>query len=72
MRLTDYIDQDHGAGKDGMLAIAVHPGGVKTELAQNVSEDMHRTLIDEPELAGDMFVWISTSEGSGLLGGSFQ
>jgi len=70
MRLTEYINQDHGAGTDGVLAIAVHPGGVMTELASNMPEDMHGLLIDTPELAADTFVWMS-GERREWLGGRY-
>lgn len=67
-RFTEYINQDHGEGKDGMLAIAVHPGAVKTELAMNMPEDRHGVLIDEPELPGDTFVWFGSERREWLAG----
>jgi NAD(P)-dependent dehydrogenase (short-subunit alcohol dehydrogenase family) len=68
LRLTEYINQDHGAGQDGMLAIAVHPGAVKTELAHGMPEAMHIVLVDEPELSADTFVWLSSERREWLAG----
>ena len=68
MRLTEYLEQDYGVGKEGVLAIAVHPGGVKTELATNMPEDHHEYLIDTPELAGDTLVWLSAERREWLAG----
>jgi NAD(P)-dependent dehydrogenase (short-subunit alcohol dehydrogenase family) len=70
LRFTEFINQDHGEGKDGMVAIAVHPGGVKTELALGMPEYMHEHLVDTPELAGDTLVWMG-SERREWLGGRY-
>lgn len=70
MRFTEYINQDHGFGKDDMLAIAVHPGCVKTELALSLPENMQELLNDEPALSGDTFVWLG-SERREWLGGRY-
>jgi NAD(P)-dependent dehydrogenase (short-subunit alcohol dehydrogenase family) len=58
LRFTEYINQDHGKGKDGMLTIAVHPGAVKTELALRMPEAIHEVLVDTPALAGDTLAWL--------------
>jgi NAD(P)-dependent dehydrogenase (short-subunit alcohol dehydrogenase family) len=72
LRLTEFIDQDHGVGegKDGMVAIAVHPGGVQTDLSLKMPGDMHHWLVDTPELAGDSLVWLG-SERREWLGGRY-
>lgn len=54
-RFTEFTVNDHG--KEGVIAIAVHPGGVKTELAYGMPEYMHAVLTDTPEMAGDGMVW---------------
>ncbi|CBX94185.1 similar to oxidoreductase [Plenodomus lingam JN3] len=59
MHFTEHVNKDHGAGKDSMLVIAVHPGAVKTELALGLPEDYHEILNDEPALAGDTMVWLT-------------
>jgi NAD(P)-dependent dehydrogenase (short-subunit alcohol dehydrogenase family) len=70
LRFTEYLQQDHGEGKDGVLAIAVHPGGVATELAKNMPDAMHHVLVDTPELAGDTFLYLG-AERRDWLGGRY-
>jgi NAD(P)-dependent dehydrogenase (short-subunit alcohol dehydrogenase family) len=53
--LTEFTASEYGT--QGVVAIAVHPGGVKTELAQNMPEYMHQVLTDTPEMAGDGLLW---------------
>lgn len=54
-------------GKEGLIALAVHPGGVKTELAYGMPEWMHTVLIDEPEMSGDAMVWFASERREWLL-----
>jgi hypothetical protein len=53
-----------------MVAIAVRPGGVMTELAANMPEVMHHLLVDTPQLAGDTLAWLG-SERREWLGGRY-
>ncbi|PSR73834.1 hypothetical protein BD289DRAFT_419526 [Coniella lustricola] len=55
-RLTEFLHNDHS--RRGLVAIAVHPGAVKTELAQGMPEHMHAVLIDEPALPADAMLWL--------------
>ncbi|KAE9966238.1 hypothetical protein BLS_007257 [Venturia inaequalis] len=55
-RFTEFLVVEYG--KQGLIALAVHPGGVKTDLANGMPEWMHKVLIDEPELAADSMVWL--------------
>jgi NAD(P)-dependent dehydrogenase (short-subunit alcohol dehydrogenase family) len=68
LRFTEYIEQDHGVAKDGLCAISVHPGGVLTELAQNMPKEMHGWLKDTPELAGDTLTWLGAERREWLAG----
>lgn len=68
LRFTEYIVQDHGEGKDGILAIAVHPGGIKTKLGANLPEELHDYLIDTPQLAGDTLMWLGAERREWLAG----
>ncbi|KNG44456.1 GMC oxidoreductase [Stemphylium lycopersici] len=70
MRFTEYINQDHGEGNEGMVAIAVHPGGVQTELGLGMPEHMHGFLVDTSELAGDTLLWLG-AERREWLGGRY-
>ncbi|KAH7357372.1 oxidoreductase-like protein [Pyrenochaeta sp. MPI-SDFR-AT-0127] len=68
LRLTECINEDHGEGKDGILAIAVHPGGVETELALKMPKENHIYLVDTPELAGDTLLWLGSERRDWLAG----
>lgn len=68
LRLTEFIAQDHGEGKDGMVAIAVHPGGVQTELALKMPGHMHEWLVDTPELGADTLAWLGSERREWLSG----
>jgi NAD(P)-dependent dehydrogenase (short-subunit alcohol dehydrogenase family) len=59
-RLCEFIDVDHG--EDGIKSFAIHPGGVATELALNMPEEMHQYLEDEPELAAGFIVWLCSGK----------
>ncbi|KAJ7845348.1 hypothetical protein B0H14DRAFT_2584687 [Mycena olivaceomarginata] len=52
----------------GLVAISLHPGGVKTELAFNMLEWMHHVLVDEPELPADVLVWLARERREWLSG----
>ncbi|KAI0390803.1 NAD(P)-binding protein [Xylariaceae sp. FL0594] len=55
-RLGEFISAEYE--KQGLVCFAVHPGGVKTELAHNMPEEMWKVLVDEPELPAHTFVWL--------------
>lgn len=59
-RLCEFIDVDHG--QDGVKCFAVHPGGVPTALARNMPEEVHPSLVDEPELAAGFIVWLCSGK----------
>jgi NAD(P)-dependent dehydrogenase (short-subunit alcohol dehydrogenase family) len=67
LRFTEFIAQERGGG-DGVCAIAVHPGGVSTELARNLPGEMHGFLVDTPQLAGDTLVWLGSQRREWLTG----
>lgn len=69
-RFTEFLNQDHGPGKDGVVAIAMHPGGVATELAHGMPDHIHEYLVDTAELAGDTFMWLG-AERREWLGGRY-
>jgi NAD(P)-dependent dehydrogenase (short-subunit alcohol dehydrogenase family) len=66
IRLTEFIIEEYG--EQGLLAISVHPGGVNTELARNMPEQMHAVLVDTPQLAGDFFVKLTSERRDWLAG----
>lgn len=65
-RFTELLAVEYG--DQGLVAYALHPGGVKTELALQMPESMHARLIDEPELAADTMVWLCKEKRDWLSG----
>jgi NAD(P)-dependent dehydrogenase (short-subunit alcohol dehydrogenase family) len=59
-RLCEFINLDHG--EDGIKCFAIHPGGVPTDLARNMPEEMHSFLVDKPELAAGFIVWLCSGK----------
>jgi NAD(P)-dependent dehydrogenase (short-subunit alcohol dehydrogenase family) len=59
-RLCEFVNVDHG--EDGVKCFAIHPGGVPTELARNMPETIHSSLVDEPELAAGFIVWLCSGK----------
>lgn len=55
-RFTEFLDVEYA--DQGLITFALHPGGVKTDLALGMPEWMHKLLIDTPELAADTIVWL--------------
>lgn len=70
LRITEQINQDNGEGKDGILAIAVHPGGVLTDMGKLLPEHLHELLPDTPQLSGDTLAWLG-AERREWLGGRY-
>ncbi|PKX89012.1 SDR family oxidoreductase [Aspergillus novofumigatus IBT 16806] len=67
LRLTEFVMIEYGG--EGMLAYAIHPGGVPTELAMGIKA-LHGLLTDTAELAGDAMSWL-TQERREWLGGRY-
>ena len=57
LRLNDLLMAEYG--DQGLLAYAIHPGGVKTDLAQKLPDDMQSWIIDAPGLCGDTLVFLT-------------
>ncbi|KAK4108266.1 NAD(P)-binding protein [Canariomyces notabilis] len=69
-RFTEFIDQEYHT--QGLIAVAVHPGGVRTELATNMPEDLHKYLVDTPEVAADAMLWLAKERKEWLAGRFFS
>jgi NAD(P)-dependent dehydrogenase (short-subunit alcohol dehydrogenase family) len=66
-RLVEFISEQYG--QDGILAVAVHPGAVLTEMADATTPDSFRKyLIDDPGLCGAFCVWLSQEKRMWLNG----
>lgn len=57
---------DHGA--QGLLAYAVHPGGVRTDMGYRLSTELQEFLNDTPELAGDTIAFLTRERREWLSG----
>ncbi|KAI1144188.1 NAD(P)-binding protein [Hypoxylon sp. FL0543] len=67
-RLAEFLTAEYA--DQGVVTYALHPGGIKTELAYNMPPEMHKILIDEVQLPADCIVWLS-SESRPWLSGRF-
>lgn len=66
LRLTEFTCVEYAA--QGVLAFAINPGAVPTELAFNLPADSHSKLVDTPELAADTIVWLTQERRMWLAG----
>ncbi|RAH71071.1 SDR family oxidoreductase [Aspergillus aculeatinus CBS 121060] len=65
-RLTEFMDTEYR--RQGLIAIALHPGAVKTELAMHMPPERQSVLTDTPELAADTLVWLARERREWLAG----
>lgn len=68
IRFTEFLDAEYKA--QGLLAYAIHPGSVATELALGMPQHAHSVLVDTPQLAADTMAWLS-QERREWLGGRY-
>ena len=67
-RFTEFLQEEYG--HQGLIAMAVHPAGVKTELALEMPEYMHAFLSETVELPADTLLWLA-KERKDWLGGRY-
>lgn len=65
-RFTEFIDKEYY--QQGLIAISLHPGAVKTELAMNMPVDRQSILTDTAELPADTLVWLCNQRRDWLSG----
>ncbi len=65
-RFTEFLDYEYH--DQGLVAIAVHPGSVKTELSLKTPDYFHVILVDRVELPADTLVWLSAKRRDWLSG----
>ncbi|KAK0702301.1 hypothetical protein B0H67DRAFT_595465 [Lasiosphaeris hirsuta] len=65
-RFVEFIDQEYHT--QGIVAIALHPGGVRTELGLTMPEAFHSYLVDTPELPADHMAWLAKERREWLSG----
>ena len=66
LRLTEFLAAEYA--DQGLLAYAIHPGGVLTELGSRMPAHTHAILVDTPELAGDTLAFLATERRDWLSG----
>jgi NAD(P)-dependent dehydrogenase (short-subunit alcohol dehydrogenase family) len=67
LRFTEFICVDYA--DKGVLAFAVHPGGVRTEMGLKMPVGMHELILkDTPELAADTLVNLTAKRREWLAG----
>ncbi|KAI0180319.1 NAD(P)-binding protein [Hypoxylon sp. FL1284] len=65
-RLAEFLASDYR--DQGLVCFTIHPGGVKTELANAMPDWMLDVLIDEPQLPADTTVWLVSERRPWLSG----
>ncbi|KAJ5105294.1 Glucose/ribitol dehydrogenase [Penicillium alfredii] len=65
-RLTEFLARDHE--DENLIAISVHPGGIKTDMRDNFPEMLHSALVDEPALPADAIIWLAKERREWLNG----
>ncbi|KAJ5376927.1 Glucose/ribitol dehydrogenase [Penicillium cosmopolitanum] len=66
VRLNEFLARDHEDEK--LIAISLHPGGVKTDMAANFPEVLHFSLADELALPADTIIWLAKERRDWLNG----
>ncbi|KAF2404102.1 NAD(P)-binding protein [Trichodelitschia bisporula] len=56
-RFGEYVAVEYGP--QGVTAIAIHPGGVATEMGNSLPEEKRVHLVDDAELVAETAVWLS-------------
>lgn len=65
-RLAEFVHAEYSSR--GLVAVAVHPGLLSTDLARGMPEAMHNILIDTPELAAHTVAWLVSEKREWLSG----
>ncbi|CAI6092797.1 unnamed protein product [Clonostachys chloroleuca] len=58
----------HEYGEQGLLAYSIHPGSVKTDMADNMTEEFNTLLTDTAELSADSMVYLTQEKRDWLAG----
>lgn len=66
IKFTEFIMMEYG--ESGILAYAIHPGGIPTQMGNRLPEANRVNLKDTPELAGDTIVWLTQEKRDWLAG----
>jgi NAD(P)-dependent dehydrogenase (short-subunit alcohol dehydrogenase family) len=66
VRLNEFLAREYE--DDELIAISIHPGGIKTDMAANFPEMLHFSLADEPTLPADTIIWLAKERRNWLNG----
>ena len=66
LRYADYLNMEYGA--QGVVAYALHPGAIPTEIGLTMPKFLQAKLIDKPELAADTMVFLLSEKREWLRG----
>lgn len=67
LRWTEALHVEH-SGSDGLLAISVNPGAIRTRITVNEPEAVRERLPHKPEVAGDTIAWLAAGRREWLGG----
>ncbi|KAI0729726.1 putative oxidoreductase [Fomitopsis betulina] len=70
LRLTELIMASYG--EQGVIAFAINPGAIVTEMALRLPEEFHHIFVDTPELASHTMVWFVRERREWLAGRYFS
>jgi NAD(P)-dependent dehydrogenase (short-subunit alcohol dehydrogenase family) len=65
-RLTEFTAKEYES--ENLIAIAVHPGDVLTDLSSGIPEEWLHLFDYKPDLAGDALVWLAKERRDWLNG----
>eukprot|EP01113_Clastostelium_recurvatum_P050037 TRINITY_DN9384_c1_g1_i1.p1 TRINITY_DN9384_c1_g1~~TRINITY_DN9384_c1_g1_i1.p1 ORF type:complete len:295 (+),score=28.53 TRINITY_DN9384_c1_g1_i1:20-904(+) len=69
MRWTEALSfEHHHEEADGLFALSVNPGAIKTHMTINEPEKIRNALPHKPDIAGDTIVWLAATRLSWLSG----
>ena len=66
LRFTEFVAAEYG--DKGVLALAVHPCTVKSDMGLKVPKELHGHINDTPEIAADTIVWLTKERRPWLQG----
>ncbi len=66
LRYAEYLNLEYGA--QGIVAYALHPGAIPTDIGLTMPKFLHAKLTDKPELAADTIVYLASEKREWLRG----
>ncbi|EIM80387.1 oxidoreductase [Stereum hirsutum FP-91666 SS1] len=66
LHVTEFMNADYGA--QGLLAYAVHPGAVLTDMGLHAPTELRHLFIDTPALSGDCIAFLTRERREWLAG----